>query len=95
MRPGDIIPADTKLLAGELAIGPSALTGESKDAHKAPEDALYSGSVVRRAEGNGVFMLTGCVRGSAATRRPCNHSLATVRRRAIDSAPPLSTAQGV
>src|SRR5438874_11218160 len=28
-------------------------------------------------------------------RLPCNHSLANVRRSAIDSAPPLSTAQGV
>ena len=37
----------------------SALTGESKDADKAPGDVLSSGSVVRRGEGNGVVMLTG------------------------------------
>ncbi len=59
VRPGDIIPADTKLLTGELSIDQSALTGESKDAHKAPGDVLSSGSVVRRGEGNGVVMLTG------------------------------------
>ena len=59
VRPGDIIPADTKLLTGELSVDQSALTGESKDAHKAPGDVLSSGSVVRRGEGNGVVMLTG------------------------------------
>jgi H+-transporting ATPase len=47
VRPGDIIPADVKLLAGALTVDQSALTGESKDAEKAPGDVLSSGSVVR------------------------------------------------
>src|SRR5579864_5734057 len=59
MRPGDIIPADVKLLTGALTVDQSALTGESKDADKAPGAVLSSGSVVRRGEGNGVVMLTG------------------------------------
>jgi H+-transporting ATPase len=59
VRPGDIIPADVKLLNGELSIDQSALTGESKDADKKSGDVLSSGSVVRRGEGNGVVMLTG------------------------------------
>jgi len=59
VRPGDIIPADVKLLTGDLSIDQSALTGESKDADKPPGDVLSSGSVVRRGEGNGVVMLTG------------------------------------
>src|SRR5579863_2841964 len=59
VRPGDIIPADTKLLNGDLSIDQSALTGESKDADKTLGDVLSSGSVVRRGEGNGVVMLTG------------------------------------
>jgi H+-transporting ATPase len=59
MRPGDIIPADVKLLTGMLGVDQSALTSESKDADKAPGDVLSSGSVVRRGEGNGVVMLTG------------------------------------
>ena len=59
VRPGDIIPADVKLLTGELSIDQSALTGESKDADKKPSDVLSSGSIVRRGEGNGVVMLTG------------------------------------
>jgi H+-transporting ATPase len=59
VRPGDIIPADVKLLTGELSVDQSALTGESKDADKKAADVLSSGSVVRRGEGNGVVMLTG------------------------------------
>jgi plasma-membrane proton-efflux P-type ATPase len=59
VRPGDIIPADLKLLSGELSIDQSALTGESADAGKAPGEVLSSGSIVRRGEGNAVVMLTG------------------------------------
>src|ERR1700690_3574984 len=58
VRPGDIIPADVKLLTGALTVDQSALTGESKDADKKPGEVLSSGSVVRRGEGNGVVMLT-------------------------------------
>ena len=59
VRPGDVIPADIKLLTGSLTVDQSALTGESKDADKAPGEVLSSGSVVRRGEGNGVVILTG------------------------------------
>ena len=59
MRSGDIIPADVELLAGALTVDQSALTGESKDVDKAPGDALSSGSIVRRGEGNGVVTLIG------------------------------------
>jgi H+-transporting ATPase len=59
VRPGDIIPADVKLMTGALSVDQSVLTGESKDADKTPGDVLSSGSVVRRGEGNGVVMLTG------------------------------------
>jgi H+-transporting ATPase len=59
VRPGDIVPADVKVLTGALSVDQSALTGESKDADKAPGEVLSSGSVVRRGEGNGVVVLTG------------------------------------
>jgi H+-transporting ATPase len=59
VRPGDIIPADLKLLTGALTVDQSALTGESKDADKKSGQVLSSGSVVRRGEGNSVVMLTG------------------------------------
>src|SRR5208337_2082971 len=59
VRPGDIIPADVKLLTGPLTVDQSALTGESKDAEKLPGEVLASGSIVRRGESSGVVMLTG------------------------------------
>jgi H+-transporting ATPase len=59
VRPGDIIPADVKLLTGALSVDQSALTGESMDVDIAPGGMLSSGSVVRRGEGNAVVMLTG------------------------------------
>jgi len=59
VRPGDIIPADVKLMTGALTVDQSALTGESKDADKASGDVLSSGSIVRRGEDNGLVMLTG------------------------------------
>ncbi len=59
VRPGDIIPADVKLLSGALRVDQSALTGESKDSDKMPSEVLSSGSVVSRGEGNGVVILTG------------------------------------
>ena len=59
VRPGDIVPADVKVLIGSLSVDQSALTGESKDVDKAVGEVLSSGSIVRRGEGNGVVMLTG------------------------------------
>jgi H+-transporting ATPase len=59
VRPGDIVPADMKLLTGSLSVDQSALTGESMDVAIAPGSVLSSGSVVRQGEGNGVVMLTG------------------------------------
>jgi plasma-membrane proton-efflux P-type ATPase len=59
VRPGDIIPADVKLLTGTVSVDQSALTGESKDADKAPGNTVSSGSVVRRGESDGVVLLTG------------------------------------
>lgn len=59
VRPGDIIPADVKLLTGSVSVDQSALTGESMDVDQTPGGVLSSGSVVRQGEGNGVVMLTG------------------------------------
>jgi len=59
VRPGDIVPADVKVLTGTLSVDQSALTGESKDVDKSLGEVLSSGSIVRRGESNGVVMLTG------------------------------------
>jgi len=59
LRAGDFIPADARLVAGELSVDQSALTGESLAVDKHPGDLLYSGSVVRRGEATAVVILTG------------------------------------
>ena len=59
VRPGDVVPADVKVVTGTLSVDQSALTGESKAVDKAPGEVLSSGSIVRRGEGNGVVLLTG------------------------------------
>jgi H+-transporting ATPase len=59
VRSGDIVPADLKLLTGALTLDQSALTGESKDAAKAPGDELWSGAVARRGEATGVTLRIG------------------------------------
>lgn len=59
VRPGDIIPADLKLLKGNLSVDQSSLTGESKQITKFVKDVLASGSIVRQGEGNCVVTLTG------------------------------------
>ena len=58
LRPGDIVPADVKLISGVLSANESTLTGESRDVEKAPGAILSSGSVLRHGEGEGVVMLT-------------------------------------
>ncbi len=58
-RPGDFVPADAKIVEGELEIDQSALTGESQGIEKKADDVLYSGSIVRRGEANALVILTG------------------------------------
>jgi H+-transporting ATPase len=59
VRSGDFVPADVKILEGNLGVDQSSLTGESAEAGKALNDLLYCGSVVRRGEASGVVILTG------------------------------------
>ena len=51
LRPGDIIPADVKLMGdGFLSVDQSALTGESLPVEKNSGDLGYSGAVVKQGE---------------------------------------------
>ena len=59
LRVGDFVPADARVIAGELSVDQSTLTGESRETTKGPGDVLYSGSVVRRGEASGVVISTG------------------------------------
>ncbi|MGD8451644.1 MAG: plasma-membrane proton-efflux P-type ATPase [Phycisphaerae bacterium] len=60
VRPGDIIPADIKLVDGEyLSVDQSALTGESLPVDKQTGDVAYSGSVAKQGEMVALVTATG------------------------------------
>jgi H+-transporting ATPase len=59
IRSGDFVPADVKIVTGDLHIDQSALTGESLTVEKKLDDVLYSGSIVKRGESNGIVISTG------------------------------------
>jgi H+-transporting ATPase len=59
LRAGDFVPADIKILAGDLGVDQSTLTGESLETEKGADDTLFSGSIVRRGEATGIVVLTG------------------------------------
>jgi H+-transporting ATPase len=60
LRLGEIVPADTRLLEGaDLEVDQSALTGESLPVTRGPGESVYSSSVVKRGESEGVVTATG------------------------------------
>ncbi len=60
LRLGDIVPADARLLAGDpVEVDQSALTGESLPVTRQRGDAVYSGSIVRQGEADGLVYGTG------------------------------------
>jgi H+-transporting ATPase len=56
---GDIVPADAKLVSGDLSVDQSILTGESLPVEIQESAIVYSGSVVRRGEAKCVVINTG------------------------------------
>jgi H+-transporting ATPase len=56
---GDIVPADAKIIDGEIAVDQSALTGESLPVNLGPSDITFSGSIVKRANASGIVINTG------------------------------------
>ncbi len=59
LRLGDVVPADIKIIDDELEIDQSALTGESLSVTRKKGDTIYSSSVVKRGECNGLVTETG------------------------------------
>ncbi len=59
LRGGDFVPADSRVLQGDLRIDQSALTGESTEVVKSPATVAYSGSVVREGEATALVVATG------------------------------------
>lgn len=60
LRIGDIVPADTRLLEGDsVEIDQSALTGESLTVTRNSGETVYSGSILKRGEIDGLVYATG------------------------------------
>jgi H+-transporting ATPase len=59
LRAGDFVPADVKLVEGEVEVDQSALTGESLTVAKKSSDMLFSGSIVKSGETTAITVLTG------------------------------------
>jgi len=59
VRIGDFVPADVKIVNGEISVDQSALTGESLEIDKKTGEIIYSGSIVTKGEATGMVTLTG------------------------------------
>lgn len=59
VRAGDFVPADLRIIEGDVKADQSALTGESQTVQKKSGDMLYSGSVASQGEASGVVTATG------------------------------------
>ena len=60
LRIGDIVPADTQLLTGNpIKVDQSALTGESLPVTHKQGESVYSGSIIRQGEIDGLVSTTG------------------------------------
>ena len=59
LRMGDIVPADLRLVEGQIQIDQSSLTGESMPVDAASGADVYSGSIATRGEATGEVTATG------------------------------------
>ena len=60
LRTGDIIPADARLMEGDpINVDQSTLTGESLPVTHTPGDAVYSGSIIKQGDIEGLVYATG------------------------------------
>ncbi len=60
LRFGDVVPADAKLFSGDyVTVDESALTGESLPVEKHQSEVVFSGSVIRQGEVDGLVVATG------------------------------------
>lgn len=56
---GDLVPADVKIISGEVSADESALTGESLPKDMNQSDIIYSSSIVKRGEAQCIVINTG------------------------------------
>ena len=56
---GDLVPADAKIVAGEVSVDQSALTGESLPMTTHQSGILYSSSIIKRGQAKALVLNTG------------------------------------
>ncbi len=59
IRTGDMIPADIKIINGDVGVDQSALTGKSLELDRGAEEILFQGSIIRRGKATGIVIRTG------------------------------------
>jgi H+-transporting ATPase len=59
LRMGDLLPADVRLIDGQIQMDQSALTGESAPVEGEPGRDAYAGAIVKRGEATGEVTATG------------------------------------
>ncbi|RZD16286.1 MAG: plasma-membrane proton-efflux P-type ATPase [Candidatus Acididesulfobacter guangdongensis] len=59
IRMGDLVPADTEIISGNVMVDQSSLTGESQPVDRDPGGTIYSGSVIKRGEATCKVIATG------------------------------------
>ena len=59
IRVGDFVPADIKLVEGNILVDQSTLTGESLPIELSADNNAFSGSIVKRGEATGIVTATG------------------------------------
>ncbi len=59
VRMGDFLPADVKLIEGNVLVDSSVITGESLPVELSAGSPAFSGSIVKRGEATGVVTATG------------------------------------
>lgn len=59
IRPGDVLPADGRILSGELSVDESMLTGESIPIQRMPGTEVFAGAIVKRGNATLAVARTG------------------------------------
>ena len=59
VRAGDLLPADIKIINGNMEVDQSVITGESTTVERSDGELVYSGSAVKRGESTGIVSATG------------------------------------
>lgn len=61
LKMGDLAPADTEIISGNVMVDESSLTGESQPVDREPGGTIYSGSTIKRGEATCKVTATGAL----------------------------------